>query len=140
MEIVHEKKKMNIVTEVSVFAIVFGGIMALLAYFALTGMKNAPDLVGVKRNIALGTPLATLAVIFFLSGILLITTRAKAAAVFVLLGGLMFGALYFIFEVSTIGFFGANLMSIVAYGIPVTIIVRAWNAMQYLSGNSESEI
>ena len=70
-------KAMNPLKEVTVFSIVFGLLAGFGACAALTGLKNSPDLWGVRRSTAIGIPLLVIALLFLFSGTALLLTKKK---------------------------------------------------------------
>ena len=111
-----KKKEKNPIREVSVFGIGFGLLMGYVAYSAFTGIKDAPDLWGMKRSIAIGSPAAIISVAFLFSGISLIVTKAKWAVISSILSAFIAAGLYFLFEVSTMGLLQGKLISLIYWG------------------------
>lgn len=125
-------KEKNPIREVAVFATGIGVIAAVAAYFALTRMDTAPNLCGMKRGTAIGVPLAIIAAFHVFSGIALLTTKAKWAVVCSIISAFITAGFYFLFEITTIGFFQARLVSLLAYALPVLLIVRGRQAFSYI--------
>jgi len=123
------KKNNNPVKEITVFMIGIGVLLGVGAYFTLNGFRAAPDLWGFKRNVAIGVPLAVISFTFLFSGVSLQVTKAKWAVICSILSSFIATAFYFLFEISTIGFLRANLVSIIAYALPVLLIIRGKKAM-----------
>jgi hypothetical protein len=126
------KTQRSPVTEVAVFGVGMGLIVGAGALLALTSLKSSPDLWGTRRGIAIGVPLAIISACHFFSGVALITTKAKWAVACSIITAFITTGFYFIFEISTIGFFQAKLVSVVAYGLPVLLIIRGRKALTYI--------
>ena len=127
------KKEKNPVREVFVFGIGFGILAGIAAYFILMGLKNAPNLWGFKRNIAIGIPLLIISIAFLFSGITLLAKRTTWAVICCMLSTLLATGFYFIFEISTIGFFQARLVSLIAYALPFIMLSRSKAAISYIN-------
>lgn len=75
-----KKPKMSVVKEMGNFCLFMAAVICAAAYFVLTGLKNAPEMLGIPRAMALGIPLVLVALLFVASGILVL---AKRSALFV---------------------------------------------------------
>ncbi len=127
-----EKKEGNPVKEVAIFGIGFGLILGMGAYGILVGLKNTPDIWGMKRNIALGIPLVIISAIHLFSGISLIVTKAKWGVICSIISAFITSALYLGFEISTMGFFRGKLISLIIYSLPILLIIRGRKAFSYI--------
>jgi hypothetical protein len=72
-------KDKNPVEEIAIFGVGFGIIIGIGAFFALTKLGNSPELWGLKRNVALGVPLAIISISHLFSGISIFLTKTKWA-------------------------------------------------------------
>jgi hypothetical protein len=153
--------KTNPVSEIAVFGIAFGLILGAGAYFTLTGLEGAPDLWEMKRSMLLGAPLAVIAVLHVLSGVALLSTKAKWAVVCAIVSAFVTADFYFLLEVSTTGFFSgldiptliigttvassaaasfvAKLTSLVVYALPLLLIVHGRKVLSYTAASSRTD-
>jgi hypothetical protein len=133
------KKVKNPVNEMAIFSIGFGIIIGIGAFFALTKLGNSPELWGFERNIALGVPSVLIAVAHVFSGTMLLLTKSKWAVVATIFSAFIMAGFYFVFEVSTIGFLKARLVSVLAYALPIFLIVRGKVAMSQIDSSRNSQ-
>lgn len=126
-------KEKNPVNEVAIFCIGFGVLIGIGAFFTLTKLGNSPELWGLQRCIALGVPLAIISVCHLCSGIILIITKSKWAIIAAILSAFLMAVFYFMFEINTIGFLKAKLISVLAYALPILLIIRGKVAISYIN-------
>lgn len=134
-------KKKCPINEMAAFGIGFGVILAILAYFALTGIeKSAPDLFGVQRNLGFGIPLLVLSAGFLVSGIWLKVAKSKAAVVMMVATGglLLLGDLAI--EVGLFGtLFAFRLVSIIIYALPIILAFKAGGVFKRIEEQERAE-
>ncbi len=126
-------KEKNPVNEVAIFCIGFGALIGIGAFFTLIKLGNYAELWGMRRCIALGAPLAVISACHLFAGIMLILTKSKWAIVLAILSAFLMAAFYFMFEISTIGFLKAKLMSVLAYALPILLIIRGKAAISHIN-------
>ena len=132
------KKEKNPINEIAIFSIGFGVIIGIGAFFAITKLGTSPELWGFERNIAIGVPSVVIAVAHIFSGTMLLLTKSKWAIVAAIFSAFIMAGFYFIFETSTIGFLKAKLMSVLAYALPIFLIIRGKVAMSQIDSSRNS--
>ncbi|MBI5507781.1 MAG: hypothetical protein HY903_03395 [Deltaproteobacteria bacterium] len=122
----------SIVQEIGIFSVFMSVVTGVGAYFTLTGLNGAPDLIGLPRALVLGVPLLVIAAAFATSGVLVLTTRKPrfvrlTAAIGVVLGlcFLAFGATNPAVLLTPVAF--------VVYAIPALLVIRGRQALRELS-------
>ncbi|MHC4251585.1 MAG: hypothetical protein ACYS9X_20895 [Planctomycetota bacterium] len=123
-------KKKSVVTEFATFAVGIGMLLAVAAYYTLTGIRRAPDLYGIRRSLAIGVPLAVLAGLNLGAGIALFATRKRWAVIFCMTAGILLSATYFFFEVTVIGFLKGKFVSAAIYAVAVLMLARGPKAIE----------
>lgn len=125
-------KQKSIVQEVGVFSIFMSVVTGVGAYFTLTGLNGAANLLSLPRGIVLGVPLLIIAATFATSGILVLATRKPrfirlTVGVGVVLGlaFLAFGAVNPAILLTPVAF--------VVYAVPVLLVIRGRKALHELS-------
>lgn len=135
-----QKKPKDPVKEIAIFAIGIGILLGIAAYFTLTGLKRAPDLCGIKRSMAIGIPLAVIAISNAVSGILLLKSRSSWAIALCILSAVLLGGSFFIFELLTVGILGCKLISVIIYAIPLILVLRGSKAIKSLKAKNQEEL
>jgi hypothetical protein len=111
--------------ELCIFFIALGVLLAISAYFVLSGISGNPvPLWGFPRHLAIGVPIAILSVLHLLSGVLL---AMLGSPLFSILGGIsstLITVFFFAFMFSATGTIPINLISIVVATIPLVVWSR----------------
>lgn len=132
-------KEKNPVNEIAIFSVGFGVLIGIGAFFALTKLGRSPELWGFRRCIAIGVPLAIISGSHLFSGVMIFLTRSRWAIAAAILSGFTMAGFYFAFEVSTIGFLKARLMSVLVYALPVLLIVRSTVAISHMKSQNAQQ-
>ncbi|HOX05523.1 MAG TPA: hypothetical protein PK280_03895 [Planctomycetota bacterium] len=123
-------KTRSVITEVGVFAVFMGVFLGIGSYLTLTGLQSAPPVAGVARSIVFGVPMALMAAVNLACGIFVLVARSKAAIVSCIVAGGAVAVFYLAFEILFMGYpFAGRLISVVAYAIPVMLVIRGFKAM-----------
>ena len=132
-------KPKSVVKEVAVFSIGMGVLLAAAAYFAFTGLDaSAPPLWGMQRNLAIGLPVALLAVANIGSGIMLIVQRNSGAVTLSVFSGCAISLFYFYFMMSTTGTVGINLITFIMLALPLLLLSRGKMATDEIKAEAEA--
>ena len=117
--------------EISIFFIVLGVLLGIAAYYALTGITgHPPPLWGYPRHLAIGVPVAVLAVLHFLPGVLLAIFPSRLLCIFGGIASTLITVFYVAFMYSATGNFPINLASLVIIAIPVVVWSRVAKFMR----------
>ena len=117
--------KTKLHNELSVFFIVLGLLLAVLAYFSLSGISDTlPPLWGFPRHLAIGVPIAILSGLHLASGAFLVILRSRFFCVTGAIASTFITVFYCIFMFSATGTIPINLMSIVIALIPILVWSR----------------
>jgi hypothetical protein len=125
-------KEIKPATTVAIFGLIFGALCAYGGYSSLNGLQGAPELWGFKRSLALGVPLAVLGGLHLVGALLQLLLRKPWTIYFCMFNAVLLLLFYIAFEASTIGPFGARLVSVLAYGLPVFMILQGKKALNDL--------
>jgi hypothetical protein len=125
-------KEIKPATTVAIFGLIFGALCAYGGYSSLNGLQGAPELWGFKRSLALGVPLAVLGGLHLVGAVLQLILRKSWTIYFCMFNAALLLLFNFAFEASTIGPFGARLVSVLAYGLPVFMIMQGKKALDDL--------
>jgi len=128
-------REKNPVKEIAIFAIGIGLLTGVGGTFILSskGMSNAPELLGIKRNLAIGLPLIIIAITHLFSGISVLVKRKKWTIHCCRASTVLLAILYFIFEVSTVGFFSTVVFAILIYGAPIAVYLKSIAALEEMA-------
>lgn len=111
--------------EIAIFFIVLGLLLGALAYFALTGISHhTPPLWGHPRPQAIGVPLAVLAALHLLPGILMLIFPSRLLCMAGAVASTLIVVFYVAFMYSATGTFPISLISLVILAIPVVVWSR----------------
>jgi hypothetical protein len=117
--------------EIATFFIVLGLLLGVAAYFALTGIsRHARPLWGYPRHQAIGVPLAVLAALHFLPGILMLIFPSRLLCVAGALASTLIAAIYVAFMYSATGTFPISLITFVILAIPMVVWSRVAKFMR----------
>lgn len=122
-------KKKNPIKDLAIFGIGMGILFGVGAFYALTGLKNAPDLNGMDRYLIIGLPLLFMSISHLLSGIAIIKTKSNWSILCTAISSWVATTFYFLFEINTIGFFNAKFVSLIAYAMPVIVFISMNKAL-----------
>jgi hypothetical protein len=121
--------------ELCIFLIGLGVILAVPAYFILTGIsETAPRLWDLPRHLAVGVPVAVVAGWLVLSGVLLAILRGSFFAILGALATVALALFYFFFMVSATGRMPFNLISILIGVVPILVGSRVGKYLSALKG------
>jgi hypothetical protein len=134
------KKEKNPIKELSVFGIGFGIMLAIMAYINFTTNDSPYNLWGMKRSFAIGLPLTILSIFHFSSGLYLLLSKLKIAALLCVYSSIFSGMAYFLFEISTIGFFSATFVSFLVYSIPILHFIKIGKVLEAIKNQNISEV
>lgn len=116
----------KLLKELCIFFIFLGLLLAVPAYFALTGISgNPPPLLGVPRYLVIGVPLAILSLLHLASGVLLAIFRSRLFGITGAIASTLITVFFFAFMFLATGAIPINLMSIVVFAIPIVVWSRA---------------
>lgn len=127
-------KETNPQKEYAIFGPGFG-VLVLLAGIAgiVTIDANAPPIMDIPRNLALGLPLAILGLLFIASGVLIFMNKVAGVHLMIVTAVLLLTADLYL-EIGTFGtVFAFKLMSIVIYAIPLMIIYRSGKVIDFMN-------
>ena len=111
--------------ELCVFFIALSVLLAIAAYFSLTGINSsAPPLWGVSRHLAIGFPLALLSAMHLLSGALLAVSGRRFFGLAGAVASTLTTVFFFAFMFSATGTVPINLISIVLFALPILVWSR----------------
>jgi hypothetical protein len=112
--------------ELCIFFVGIGVLLAMAAYFSLANLgDNAPPLWGLSRWLAIGVPVAILAVAHLAAGGLLGMTGSRAFCIFGAVSSTALAVFYFVFMFSATGTVPISVISLVIVAIPVVVWSRA---------------
>ena len=108
------------------FLIGLGVLLAIAAYIAFSVLNDVPrPLWGVARHLAIGVPLAILAALHLISGVLLATLRNRVFCVIGAISATLLAIFYFVFMFSATGTLPINFLAIVVLAIPILVWARS---------------
>ena len=117
--------------EISIFFIVLGFLLGIGAYYTLTGISgHPPPLWGYPRHLAIGVPLAALAALHFLPGVLLLIIPSRLLCIAGGVASTLLAVFYVAFIYSATGKFPINLASLLILAIPLVVWSRAAKFMR----------
>lgn len=128
------------VTEVGSFAVFMAAARALVAYASLTGLGNAPVLVGLPRHLALGVPPAALAFVFAVAGIGTLATRRAFFVGLAMVAGIALGIAFLAFAALTIPAMVVSPIGIGILAIPVMMTIRGRKALTEVATAASSRV
>ncbi len=111
--------------ELCIFFIGLGVLLAIPAYFALSGISgNPPPLWGLPRHLAIGVPVAILSALHLFSGTLLAVLDRRLFGVAGAISSTLITIFYAVFMYAATGDIPTNLISIVIAAIPFVVWSR----------------
>ena len=84
-------------SRLAIATITLAVLLGVAAFATFSKLKHAPDLLGAPRSLAIGAPIAVVALSFFVSGGLLVVTRSTLGIVAAMFSALAFGASFVAF-------------------------------------------
>ncbi len=109
--------------ELSIFFVGLGVLLGIAAYYLLRPV-GAPPLWGLPRHLAIGVPIAVLAVLHVAAGIGLAVSGSPAAGIGGAVASTLVTVFYFAWMISALGTVPISLISGVAVGIPILVWQR----------------
>lgn len=126
-----EESPAKLKRELVIFLVAIGLLLAVSAWFAYTRLQgNMYPLWDHPRHLAIGVPVAVLAGLHLVAGLLLGLSGNKLFAVLGVVAGALLAVFYFVFMVSTSGKFPVNLISGVMIATPLVLGSRVATYMR----------